>query len=85
MQTEEGQSLAAANGLLYIETSAKTGLNVAEAFTELAKLVLSNIEAGKYDLASEVMNTQFCGIKVGKAAVKLANQPGSERKRRCRC
>mmetsp|Transcript_25727 Transcript_25727/g.45150 ORF Transcript_25727/g.45150 Transcript_25727/m.45150 type:complete len:186 (+) Transcript_25727:794-1351(+) len=54
VQTEEGQSFANEKGLLYIETSAKTGMNVAEAFTELAKVVLSNINAGKYDLGSEV-------------------------------
>mmetsp|Transcript_25728 Transcript_25728/g.45157 ORF Transcript_25728/g.45157 Transcript_25728/m.45157 type:complete len:208 (+) Transcript_25728:794-1417(+) len=79
VQTEEGQSFANEKGLLYIETSAKTGMNVAEAFTELAKVVLSNINAGKYDLGSE-----FCGIKVGKATVKDSIQ-AAERRRRCRC
>lgn len=71
---------------MYIETSAKTGLNVSEAFTELAKKVLANIDAGKYDLGSEVRPTQHCGIKVGKATVKIENFPGGPRRRRkCRC
>jgi Ras-related protein Rab-2A len=51
--TEEGAAFAQQHGLLFIETSAKTAHNVDESFMELTKLILSNIEAGKYDLTTE--------------------------------
>jgi len=40
--------------LSYIETSARTGLNVEECFVAPARTVMSNIEADVYDLASDV-------------------------------
>ena len=46
---EEGQKFAAANGLLFLETSAKTGQNVEEAFTTVAQTIYEKIVHGVID------------------------------------
>ena len=44
VQTEEGQALADKNGLLFLETSAKTAVNVSEAFINSAQKILEMIQ-----------------------------------------
>ena len=58
--TEEGQEFAKANGLLYVESSAKTGKGVDDAFEDTTKDICGKIDQG-LDLANESH-----GIKVGK-------------------
>ena len=41
---EEGESFARENGIMFLETSAKTAFNVVEAFTLSAQAILNNIE-----------------------------------------
>jgi Ras-related protein Rab-2A len=62
---EEGARFADENGLIFLETSAKTALNVEEAFLQTTKKIYSGIQAGVYDLSNEKH-----GIKVG------INRPG---------
>jgi len=68
---EEGERFAKENGLIFMETSAKTSFNVEEvrfltflitfqAFLETSKLIYGNIDKGVYDLSSEKS-----GIRVG--------------------
>lgn len=57
MTKAEVDTFAESNHLAYIEASAKTGLNVDQCFMNAAKTVMTNIEAGVYDLANEVMST----------------------------
>ncbi|KAL7671086.1 hypothetical protein ACOME3_005999 [Neoechinorhynchus agilis] len=60
---EEGESFAAKNKLVFIETSAKTGENVEEAFVRTANVILSKINEGVFDTTNEAT-----GIKVGPTA-----------------
>jgi len=57
---EEGAKFAKENGLIFLETSAKTAANVEEAFIHTAQKIYEHIQNGVYD----VSNDSF-GIKVG--------------------
>ena len=57
---EEGKELAETNGMIFFETSAKTGKNVEEVFVESAKNIAKKINEGYYDLEND-----SCGIKKG--------------------
>ncbi len=51
---EEGMRFAKENGLIFMETSAKTKENVQEAFLETSKLIYMKINDGVYDLTNDV-------------------------------
>lgn len=51
---EEGMRFAKENGLIFMETSAKTKENVSEAFLETSKLIYMKITDGVYDLTNDV-------------------------------
>lgn len=57
---EEGERFAKENGLIFTETSAKTAVNVEEAFLQTSTMIYENIDKGMYDLSSEKS-----GIRVG--------------------
>ncbi|XP_022152163.1 ras-related protein RABB1b-like [Momordica charantia] len=57
---EEGEQFAKQNGLLFLEASSKTFLNVEDAFTKTAAKIFQNIEEGVFDALSE-----SCGIQMG--------------------
>jgi len=46
----EAQRFAEANNLTYVETSAKSGLNVVEAFEDASRLVMNRIYDNEYDV-----------------------------------
>lgn len=48
----EASRLAQENGMLFLETSAKTGEGIEEAFVMCSKMILTRIEAGKFNLDS---------------------------------
>jgi len=50
---EEVSKFAQENGVLFVESSAKTGENVEEAFLKTAKLIFQSIQDGNVDLNSE--------------------------------
>ncbi len=60
---EEGKAFADANGLIFMETSAKTAFNVEQAFINTAEKIHENITSGVIDVSNESH-----GIKVGMAA-----------------
>ena len=68
VSTEEGERFAKENGLIFMETSAKTSFNVEEAFLETSKLIYANIDKGVYDLSSEKS-----GIRVGNESVPVTS------------
>lgn len=51
---EEGEQFAKENGLIFLETSAKTAQNVEEAFINTAKKIYDKIQQGVFDVANEV-------------------------------
>lgn len=69
---EEGERFAKDNNLLYIETSAKTAMNVNETFLRTGKEVLNKIVSGEID-----PSTNNAGIKVGGDAQKSQQSSGA--------
>jgi Ras-related protein Rab-2A len=63
VSTEEGAAFAAEHGLLFLETSAKSALNVEAAFVETARGIHAKIASGELDAGNETF-----GIKVGYGA-----------------
>ena len=57
---DEGVDFAKQYGMLFLETSAKTGKNINEVFLNSCNEISKKIESGFYDL-----NRETCGIKVG--------------------
>ena len=57
---DEGNNLAIKNGMIFAETSAKTGDGIEEVFLKSAKEIVKNMNENYYDLTSEI-----CGIKRG--------------------
>jgi small GTP-binding protein len=66
---EEGEALAKENGLMFLETSAKTAYNVVEAFNISAQCILNNIEKTGVD-PSENSNVK---LKDGMETVRDGN------------
>lgn len=64
---EEGKAFAEEHGLIFMETSAKTALNVEQAFIRTAEMIHDKIVSGELDVQNENH-----GIKVG----MMANRGG---------
>jgi len=80
VSTAEGQKCAADNGLLFIETSAKTADHVETAFLDTATQIYNKVEKGEIDISSEVvLLDQAYGVKPGNLSVssKSRSQPTS--------
>lgn len=58
MTYDEGEELAKANDMEFLETSAKTGLNVEKIFHRLSEKLLEKIERGEIDPKNEVIKIQ---------------------------
>ena len=57
---DEGNEIAMKNGIIFGETSAKTGVGIEEIFYKSIKEIIKNMNENYYDLSSET-----CGIKKG--------------------
>ena len=60
VSTETARTFAKQNGMEYIETSAKTGANVKEAFDEMTKAIYLKVKNGTIDVTQE-----SSGVKLG--------------------
>ncbi|KAH9259302.1 hypothetical protein BASA81_002345 [Batrachochytrium salamandrivorans] len=69
VSTEEGAKFAQEHGLIFLEASAKTAVNVEEAFVNTASAIYDNILSGVYDIRNESY-----GVKMG--AATMAAQGG---------
>jgi hypothetical protein len=67
---EEGEAFAKENGLMFLETSAKTAYNVEEAFNLSAQSILNTIEKNK-------------GQMDGQGGLKLNEDNNTNNKRKC--
>jgi small GTP-binding protein len=59
---EEGEAFAQENGLIFLETSAKTAVNVQEAFVNTGERIYQNILSNVIDVTNEAH-----GVRVGNA------------------
>ncbi len=67
---EEARQFAEENGLTFVETSAKTGERVEDAFIDTARAIFQNIQDGSLDLNAAESGVQH---------KPLANAPGNNR------
>ena len=72
---EEGSIYAEKNGMLFFETSAKTGKNIEEIFIKSSLEIAKKIDSGFYDLTND-----SCGIKQGfnSETIVLNSKDGNE-------
>ncbi|KAF2073646.1 hypothetical protein CYY_005031 [Polysphondylium violaceum] len=77
---EEASAFAKQNGLIFVESSAKTGENVEEAFLRTAKLIFQSVQEGNVDLIPD-------GGITKSNATNTNNTPnlGQEKKSDCAC
>ncbi|CAK0835925.1 unnamed protein product [Prorocentrum cordatum] len=69
---EEGAAFAKEHGIAFHQTSAKTSLNVDEAFLQTARTVFGKVRSNVYDLSV----SDSCGIKVCRPARPAAHSRG---------
>jgi len=82
VSTEEGEQFAKENGLIFIETSAKTAANVEEAFINTAKKIYEKIQKGVFDVSNESY-----GIKLGpmQETSSISNDEGTKATEKAGC
>lgn len=68
VSTKEGEAFAKENGLIFLETSAKTATNVEAAFMNTAEKIFEKIKKGAYDPTREGN-----GVKLGVLSAAQAN------------
>lgn len=72
--TDEAAAFAEENGLMFVETSAKTGLNVDDAFTRLAEDICARLDAGEFEPTDKGQTRERAlaahGIKIGRLSAE---------------
>ena len=77
---EEGREFAEKNGMIFFETSAKTGKNVEELFKESVKVIDQKIKENYYDLEND-----SCGIKKGNEEINVVLETNLEKDKKTCC
>lgn len=78
VSVDEGKQFARENGLVFMETSAKTAVNVENAFIRTAAGIYENIQTGAYDVTNEAY-----GIKVGMSPILNQSSERSSSSKSC--
>ena len=83
---EEGQTLAKKNNMLFYETSAKSGHNIENVFTDTARIINKKIEQGYYDISSQTSGiTQGLGADDNSRPSKLIEYRDQPKKKKKCC
>ena len=77
---EEGREFAEKNGMIFFETSAKTGKNVEELFKQSVKVIDQKIKENYYDLEND-----SCGIKKGNEEINVVLETNLEKDKKGCC
>ena len=75
---EEGQKFARENNLIFLEASAKSNVNVEEAFETTARSIFNKIKEGSLDISSET-----CGVRMGPSSISIARDLPKTKKECC--
>ncbi|KNC85437.1 hypothetical protein SARC_02387 [Sphaeroforma arctica JP610] len=78
----EAKQFADENGLMYLETSAKSGDNVEESFLETARKIYQNIQDGSLDLNAAESGVQH---KPASRGISLTEREQAEDASNCGC
>ncbi|XP_018653996.1 putative rab-2,4,14 [Schistosoma mansoni] len=87
VKQEEAEAFARENNLLFVETSAKTGVNVEQAFATTARAIYERLQLGLLDI-----NNDANGIKLGPQQINtrqtgsygpVGSDSGGNLRRRC--
>ncbi|KAM8964664.1 ras-related protein Rab-2A [Sarcophilus harrisii] len=71
---EEGEAFAQEHGLIFMETSAKTAVNVEDAFISTARGIYEKIQEGIFDMSNETSGIKIGPQHVGAAPTHAGNQ-----------
>ncbi|XP_051824264.1 ras-related protein Rab-2A-like [Antechinus flavipes] len=71
---EEGEAFAQEHGLIFMETSAKTAVNVEDAFISTARGIYEKIQEGVFDMSNETSGIKIGPQHVGAAPTHAGNQ-----------
>eukprot|EP00953_Heterococcus_sp_UTEX-ZZ885_P022126 12276-Heterococcus_DN1.PRE.4 len=74
---KEGEQFATENGLIFLETSAKTAANVEDAFMNTAQKIYNNIQSGVYDPANEMHIVVLCAVRLSVSYAALTATKGA--------
>ncbi len=80
---EEARQFAEENGLTFVETSAKTGDRVEDAFIDTARAIFQNIQDGSLDLNAAESGVQHKPI--ANAGGAKAGGGAAQSKENCNC
>ncbi|KAH0570887.1 Rab2a [Spironucleus salmonicida] len=75
---DEGQAMAAENGIVFLECSAKTNQNVEQAFKISAESVIKKVKQGIIDVKDE-----SCGVKINEVIGKEKKEEVGQQKSGC--
>jgi len=81
---EEGKKFADENGLMFLETSAKTAHNVEEAFLKPAQEIYLKVQKGIYDVSNEQYGIKV-GISSSQSTTNIVNPAGNQQKKSSCC
>lgn len=76
VSTKEGEQFAAENGLVFMETSAKTAANVETAFIKTAERIYEKIKDGVYDASREGNGVKLGVMAAPKGGAKKGTSTG---------